>query len=596
MSGLIVGILILCGALGVIIWKLVQFILRNQKYWIIVDLNQPNVTEEELDKILADISIRYNRKELYISGQFRQWYSKHKCPYFFMFGDKYFSQDICNDIRKHDISAFFIKKNTKNEMSLYNCKTTIQFKNTSKIEKIDNKSESKFGIVDNFYYVVISNIQTWLDKEELDQSLLEISKNYRESIYSIGELENAYALGVEYCFIFEETYDKYSSYNLLDEVIVKFREKNVNAILKIGNEINKNIQLDERNIYLKDDEIIECHSESIESDYISSNKKYEIDLSQILSFEKIQNYDSFFSEKIIGQEVPIQKIKQQLITKLYEVNNNEDSRPAGIFFFVGPTGVGKTELCKQLSEFLYNNKEINRLDMSEYKDDVAISKIIGAPNWLVGYEEGGVLTNKLNKNPNAIILFDEIEKAHNSVFDLFLQMFDEGYITSNKGEKYNLKNSFIVLTSNIGVSNISPNHNYEEIVKIINEQVYNFFTFELNRPEILGRIGKENIIVFNTINKKADQYKILDIYFNQFNNNFKTHNINISYIKNDVYNNILNKVDVTKGARDIRNEFDEFKKHFNLALFENKIQLDQIQNKTISFEYIKNQVYLNLIN
>ncbi|MDE5617358.1 MAG: AAA family ATPase, partial [Ureaplasma sp.] len=164
-----------------------------------------------------------------------------------------------------------------------------------------------------------------------------------------------------------------------------------------------------------------------------------------------------------------------------------------VYFFAGPTGVGKTETCKSLSKFLYNNTNINRFDMSEYKDEFAsINKLIGAPNGLVGYEEGGTLINSMKKNPNAIVLFDEIEKADKSIFDLFLQIIDEGYVTSNQGEKISFKNNFIIFTSNLGSSKISPKNTHKENNKIISEHIYHFFNNVINRPEILRRIGKDN--------------------------------------------------------------------------------------------------------
>lgn len=211
-------------------------------------------------------------------------------------------------------------------------------------------------------------------------------------------------------------------------------------------------------------------------------------------------------------------VKSQLINLTYELdlNENKNSRSTGIFFLVGLFGVGKTELCKTLNEFLYDNQNLNRFDMSEYKsDEWAINKLIGAPNGLVGYEEGGTLTNAMIKNPNSIVLFDEIEKAHIKVLDIFLQILDEGIVTSSKGEKISFKNNIIVFTSNLGASQISPEMSEEEIDILIKQEINHFFTYEINRPEILGRIGTDNIITFNTITKKQDTYKILDIYFNR---------------------------------------------------------------------------------
>ena len=229
----------------------------------------------------------------------------------------------------------------------------------------------------------------------------------------------------------------------------------------------------------------------------------------------MKEFDKFFKDKFIGQNHVLDLIKQQLINIVYDIDD-DNTRPAGVFLFVGPTGVGKTEMCKLLSEFLYNNKDINRFDMSEYKSDMATQQMLGAPNGYIGYEEGGTLINAMKRNPNSIVLFDEIEKANKCIFDLFLQIFDEGIVTSNMGEKISFKNNFIILTSNIGSNKIESNMTLEQIEQITNENIKHFFYDVLSRPEILGRIGKENIITFNLINKQSDLFKIVDIYLNSF--------------------------------------------------------------------------------
>lgn len=303
-----------------------------------------------------------------------------------------------------------------------------------------------------------------------------------------------------------------------------------------------------------------------------------------LSMPKIKTFDSFFANKIVGQDKPIELVKQLLISLLYDLDENR-KRPAGVFFFTGPTGVGKTELAKALNEFLYNNQNLNRLDMSEYKSEMAIQKLIGAPHGLVGYEEGGVLINLMKKNPNSIILFDEIEKADKTVFDIFLQILDEGFVTSNKGEKVFFNNNIIIFTSNIGANYITNKMSNNKIEQIIKQAINEFFNYELNRPEILGRIGMENIVCFNMINKKEDLFKILDIHFNKFIESLNSKKIKLNFNREQVYNSILLDVDPIKGARDIRNEFEVFKKHFNKALFENELDLDALKNKTINFTY-----------
>ena len=264
-----------------------------------------------------------------------------------------------------------------------------------------------------------------------------------------------------------------------------------------------------------------------------------------LTYEKLVNFKKYLEEKIIGQPAMIEKLNEILIGEMYNLTR-KNHRPIGVLFFVGPTGVAK---------YLYGTEQIHRFDMSEYKSEVAIQKLIGAPNGYVGYQEGGTLTNAMQKNPNTIVLFDEIEKADKSVFDLFLQLIDDGVVTSNKGVKSYFDNTIVVFTSNLGVSNISPRMGYENIKEIVVENVEYFFNRTINRPELLGRIGRDNIVVFNLIHEKNDLYKILDLQFKDFLKEYKNHNIIFSFNKNEVYDEILNHIDITKGARDIRNKF-----------------------------------------
>lgn len=600
---------------------------KQSDYCIVLSNKQEWLTKNEFEHILLELSKEY-REHLYLKGEFENSYFSGDEYIYVNFGSERNSENSCYEIgqKLRDVNIVYeIKK--YEEVYYDNYPEFVSFSDQiiwPDDEYYDDEDEDEDEDEDDDEYddesyvydcaIVINNNQPWVTRKQFARVLLESSKNScRKVIYSKNDFENhVLDYGLEYVFMsFDTDYESRKSSrdtleflknnNIICRIEENYTVKNLDTeyeqIIKFKDEMLKT----EEDIYKGIKKINEPSSqidETCESNFVDANNNLTrkiLDIKQILSIDKMYKFDEFFNNKIIGQNPVIEKIKTQLITKLYEFNDPNNTRPAGIFFFVGPTGVGKTEVCKQLSEFLYNNREINRLDMSEYKSDVAIQKLIGAPNGYVGYEEGGVLTNKLEQNPNAILLFDEIEKADKSVFDLFLQMFDEGIITSNKGKKFILKNTFIILTSNIGAANIETNHSYDQICNEIKNEINDFFVYELNRPEILGRIGKDNIIVFNTINKKEDQYKILDIYFNQFVENFKKNNVSLVFNKNQVYDAILQDVDITKGARDIRNEFDEFKKHFNLSLFENKVHINSIKNMNINFNYdnVKVQIEIN---
>ncbi|MDE6473057.1 MAG: AAA family ATPase, partial [Ureaplasma sp.] len=503
---------------------------KNKSYAVYLSNNQQWVTKKQFDKTLLELSKEY-REHLYISDDFeKEWHSGEE--YIFVISeDKWNSLENCNEISnkfKEENIVSYVKK--VSECSYFNEPCAVMFadkiiypskEDYENFESPEDDETEEQEVYKNA--IIINNTQPWVSRKQFQKTLFDISKEYNDVLYPKYDFEQTILEeNSEYVFVESEyEYDTREIFNELKERNIICRFEKTYYLTKFENSINKFIKFSDQ-ILRENDNFRDELPIINEPKKINNNNNNNL---KILSLEKMYTFDDYFKNKIIGQNEAIEKIKQQLITKLYEFHDPNNNRPSGIFFFAGPTGVGKTEMCKQLSDFLYNNKEINRLDMSEYKSEVAIEKLIGASNGYVGYEEGGILTNKLEKNPNAILLFDEIEKADKSVFDLFLQIFDEGIITSNKGKKISLKNTFIVLTSNIGASCIQNNENFYEISNKIKEEINNFFTYELNRPEILGRIGKENLIIFNTISNKEDQFKILDIYFNKFIENFKNNNV-----------------------------------------------------------------------
>jgi ATP-dependent Clp protease ATP-binding subunit ClpC len=219
--------------------------------------------------------------------------------------------------------------------------------------------------------------------------------------------------------------------------------------------------------------------------------------------------------KVIGQDDAIKKLAKAIQRTRAGLKN--PNKPIGSFIFLGPTGVGKTEMAKVLARYLFDNDDaLVRIDMSEYMEKFAVSRLVGAPPGYIGYEEGGQLTEKIRRKPYAVILLDEIEKAHPDVFNIMLQVLDEGFITDSLGRKVDFRNTIIIMTSNIGsrqlkdfgqgvgFSTPSKSNQADTHAKIVIENALKrFFS-----PEFLNRI--DDVIVFNSLDKEAIA-KILDL-------------------------------------------------------------------------------------
>jgi ATP-dependent Clp protease ATP-binding subunit ClpC len=220
--------------------------------------------------------------------------------------------------------------------------------------------------------------------------------------------------------------------------------------------------------------------------------------------EKLLNIEGELQSRIIGQDEAVSTIGKAI--KRSRAGFNNPARPIGSFIFLGPTGVGKTELCKALSKSLFGDETaLIRLDMSEYMEKHAVSKLIGSPPGYVGYDDGGQLTEKIRRKPYSVILFDEIEKAHPDVYNIFLQIMEDGMLTSSDGRKVSFKNSVIIMTSNVGASLITENKasigfsDSSDTETSVNERVMEELkkTF---KPEFLNRL--DDVIVFGKLNQK----------------------------------------------------------------------------------------------
>tara|TARA_B100000212_G_scaffold229964_1_gene174744 strand:+ start:1783 stop:4242 length:2460 start_codon:yes stop_codon:yes gene_type:complete len=258
-----------------------------------------------------------------------------------------------------------------------------------------------------------------------------------------------------------------------------------------------------------------------------------IPLSKVATSEsqKLLEMDSVLKKSIIGQDEAIIKVTNAIQRARAGLKNPK--HPIGSFMFFGPTGVGKTELAKKISEYLFTKEEsLIKIDMSEYMERYNVSRLIGAPPGYVGYDEGGQLTEKVRRNPYSVILFDEIEKAHSDVFNILLQVLDEGRLTDSLGRVIDFRNTIIIMTSNVGTRSISSStlgfstSDKEDIKKKtsqITEEINRYF-----RPEFLNRI--DDLIIFNSL-EKEHLYKIIDLQLDDLRNNLLKKNNNIRFTK-----------------------------------------------------------------
>ncbi|MCZ6693939.1 MAG: AAA family ATPase, partial [Bacteroidetes bacterium] len=244
--------------------------------------------------------------------------------------------------------------------------------------------------------------------------------------------------------------------------------------------------------------------------------------------EKLLHLEEELSKRVAGQKEAIIALSDAV--RRSRAGLQDPKRPIGSFIFLGTTGVGKTELSKALAEYLFNDENaMVRIDMSEYQERHSVSRLIGAPPGYVGYDEGGQLTESVRRRPYSVILLDEIEKAHGDVFNILLQVLDEGRLTDNKGRVANFKNTIIIMTSNIGSTLIQENFeqlNQKNITQVIEEtktQVLELLKKSVP-PEFLNRI--DETIMFSPLSRQ-DLRKIADIQFRLVQKRLEENGINI---------------------------------------------------------------------
>jgi ATP-dependent Clp protease ATP-binding subunit ClpB len=208
--------------------------------------------------------------------------------------------------------------------------------------------------------------------------------------------------------------------------------------------------------------------------------------------ERLLHLENELAKRLVGQKNAVSAVSEAV--RRTRAGLSDPDRPTGSFLFLGPTGVGKTELAKALADYLFDDeKALVRIDMSEYGEKFSVSRLIGAPPGYVGYEQGGQLTEAVRRRPYSVILFDEVEKAHPEVFDLLLQVFDDGRLTDGQGRTVDFRNTILILTSNLGSSYLMEDSlSWDQKVAAVNEEVRKAF-----KPEFINRL--DDIVVFQTL-------------------------------------------------------------------------------------------------
>lgn len=316
-----------------------------------------------------------------------------------------------------------------------------------------------------------------------------------------------------------------------------------------------------------------------------------------LNYADIKNAYEDFNKRVKGQDNALTKtldIVKRAITGMSGIQTSSHSRPKGVLFFAGPTGTGKTETAKTLAEKLFGDESCCiRFDMSEYGQSHSDQKLLGAPPGYVGYEAGGQLTNAVKNNPFSILLFDEIEKAHPSILDKFLQILEDGRMTDGQGNTVYFSESIIIFTSNLGIYGINAageryqcvtrDMTYAEVQDNVREGIENYFKLQLGRPEILNRIG-ENIVVFDFIREDVAS-EILESQIKKIVNNLKADKNIVLTISDDAYDTLRQKANANldNGGRGIGNIVESlFVNPLSRFMFDNEI----FTNTEIAIEMI----------
>ncbi|MFC1644961.1 ATP-dependent Clp protease ATP-binding subunit [Patescibacteria group bacterium] len=383
--------------------------------------------------------------------------------------------------------------------------------------------------------------------------------------------------------ILDETSSRIKNQKQPKKFLEKIRtlEKELEEIIKHKNNLVNNEQYDEAiDLRQKEEKIIEkIRDFKKKQKSLENKKKIEINFEDIIKTisqstkipsekllsqktKRLENLSKRLSKLVIGQSEAIEQLTSTILRSQVGISNPE--RPTGSFLFLGPTGVGKTLTAKHLAnEFFEGEKSLIRIDMSEFMERHNVSQLLGAPAGYIGYGEGGKLTEKIRRNPHSIILFDEIEKAHPDVFNILLQILEEGTLTDSEGRKIDFKNTIIILTSNLGteeftnVSKIgfssSESNNTENQFEVIKGKVLTNLKQKM-KPEILNRL--DHIIVFDSL-KKDDIKKIVRLELNALKNRLSKKDISLSFSNSAIDFLSKKSLSLEKGARLIRKNIQD---------------------------------------
>ncbi len=364
-------------------------------------------------------------------------------------------------------------------------------------------------------------------------------QNEKDAIKKIGEIKKE----IDFLRTEEQRFEREGKYDKVAEI----RYGKLSEFEKILEDSNKKIaQMQKGGGFLK---------EEVDSDDIARvvAKWTGIPVTKLMEGEKekLLLIEEHLHNRVVSQNEAISSVANTV--RRSRAGLSDQNKPVGSFVFLGPTGVGKTELAKALAEFLFDDENnIVRIDMSEYMEKHAVSRLIGAPPGYVGYEEGGQLTEAVRRRPYSVVLFDEVEKAHQDVFNVLLQLLDDGRLTDGRGRTVDFKNTIIIMTSNIGsdiIQGYAGGH-YEEMKNNITGLLKNYF-----RPEFLNRL--DDIIIFHALTED-DILKIVEIQLNGLKKILEEKGIGVSYTDSLVKFIAMEGYDPVYGARPLKRAIKAF--------------------------------------